>query len=157
MIQATTTEIFEEDSKADVRVIGKRKESTTRSESRNITDDPIRMYLMQMGEIPLLSREEELAYAKEIEATRYHYRNNMLATNYMLQAAVSMLHKVLHGKLRLDRTIEVSVTNASGKEAVLKRLGPNLDTIRELLKLNRRDFSEAIYKKNSKKKRHEAS
>ena len=156
MIQATTTDIFEEDSKADVRVIGKRKESTTRSESRNITDDPIRMYLMQMGEIPLLSREEELAYAKEIEATRYHYRNNMLATNYMLQAAVSMLDKVLHGKLRLDRTIEVSVTNASGKEAVLKRLGPNLDTIRELLKLNRRDFSEAIYKKNSKKKRHEA-
>ena len=82
------------------------------------------MYLMQMGEIPLLSREEELAYAKEIEATRYHYRNNMLATNYMLQAAVSMLDKVLHVEASVDRTIEVSVTNASGKEAVLETPGP---------------------------------
>tara|TARA_B100000700_G_scaffold59999_1_gene65541 strand:+ start:11789 stop:13264 length:1476 start_codon:yes stop_codon:yes gene_type:complete len=156
VIQATTTDVFEEDSQAEVNVIGKRKEPAPRKESRNITDDPIRMYLMQMGEIPLLTREEELCYAKQIEATRYHYRKTMLATNYMLQAAVSMLDKVLHGKLRLDRTIEVSVTNASGKEAVLKRLGPNLETIQELLKLNRRDFSEAIYKKNSKKKRHAA-
>ena len=156
MIQATKKDVFEEDSKSSANVVGTRQETTTRSESRNITDDPIRMYLMQMGEIPLLSREEELSYAKEIEATRYDYRNTMLATNYMLQAAVSMLDKVLNGKLRLDRTIEVSVTNASGKEAVLKRLGPNLETIQELLKLNRRDFSEAIYKKNSKKKRHEA-
>jgi len=156
VIQATTTDVFEEDSQPAAKVVGARKESGTRSESRNITDDPIRMYLMQMGEIPLLSREEELRYAKQIEATRYHYRTTMLATNYMLQAAVSMLDKVLHGKLRLDRTIEVSVTNASGKEAVLKRLGPNLETIQELLTLNRRDFSVAIYKKNSKKKRHEA-
>lgn len=156
MIQATKKDVFEEDSKSAANVVGTRQETTTRSESRNITDDPIRMYLMQMGEIPLLSRDEELSYAKEIEATRYDYRNTMLATNYMLQAAVSMLEKVLNGKLRLDRTIEVSVTNASGKEAVLKRLGPNLETIQELLKLNRRDFSEAIYKKNSKKKRHEA-
>ena len=156
MIQATKKDVFEEDSKSAANVVGTRQETTTRSESRNITDDPIRMYLMQMGEIPLLSRDEELSYAKEIEATRYDYRNTMLATNYMLQAAVSMLDKVLNGKLRLDRTIEVSVTNASGKEAVLKRLGPNLETIQELLKLNRRDFSEAIYKKNSKKKRHEA-
>ena len=156
MIQATKKDVFEEDSKSAANVVGTRQETTTRTESRNITDDPIRMYLMQMGEIPLLSRDEELSYAKEIEATRYDYRNTMLATNYMLQAAVSMLEKVLNGKLRLDRTIEVSVTNASGKEAVLKRLGPNLETIQELLKLNRRDFSEAIYKKNSKKKRHEA-
>ena len=62
-----------------------------------------------------------------------------------------MLDKVLHGKLRLDRTIEVSVTNASGKEAVLKRLGPNLDTIRELLKLNRRDFSEGFIRRIQKR------
>ena len=89
MIQATKKDVFEEDSKSAANVVGTRQETTPRSESRNITDDPIRMYLMQMGEIPLLSREEELSYAKEIEATRYDYRNTMLATNYMLQAAES--------------------------------------------------------------------
>ena len=34
------------------------------------SDDPVRMYLTQMGEIPLLSRQEEVALAKQIEITR---------------------------------------------------------------------------------------
>ena len=37
-------------------------------------DDPIRMYLMQMGDISMLSREEELQAAKRIEATQKNYR-----------------------------------------------------------------------------------
>ncbi|MBT4692707.1 MAG: sigma-70 family RNA polymerase sigma factor [Planctomycetaceae bacterium] len=114
----------------------------------NITDDPIRMYLMQMGEIPLLSREEELAAAKNIELSCRRYRQSMLATNYMLEAALQMLEQVQQGNLRLDRTIEVSVTNAAGKEAILNRMGPNLVTLRTLMELIRKDFSIAIYRKN---------
>ena len=34
------------------------------------SDDPVRMYLTQMGEIPLLTRQQEIALAKEIEITR---------------------------------------------------------------------------------------
>ena len=34
------------------------------------TDDPVRMYLMQMGQIPLLNRAQEIASAKQIEKTR---------------------------------------------------------------------------------------
>ena len=49
------------------------------------TDDPVRMYLMQMGQIPLLTRLEEVASAKEIERTRSNYRHWMLATDFMLQ------------------------------------------------------------------------
>ena len=56
-------------------------------------DDPVRMYLMQMGEIPLLSRAEEIASAKEIERTRLRFRNTMLASDYLLQGAVSLLRK----------------------------------------------------------------
>lgn len=37
-------------------------------------DDPVRMYLTQMGEIPLLSREEEIRLAKKIELTRKRFR-----------------------------------------------------------------------------------
>jgi len=71
------------------------------------TDDPVRMYLMQMGQIPLLNRSQEIASAKEIERTRVRYRHCMLATDYVLQGAVEALEKVRDGQLRLDRTFVV--------------------------------------------------
>ena len=117
----------------------------------NITDDPIRMYLMQMGQIPLLSRAEELTAARNIEQSCRRYRQSMLATNYMLEAALQMLEQVQQGNLRLDRTIEVSVTNAAGKEAILNRMGPNLATLRTLMESIRKDFSIAIYRKNPRR------
>ena len=47
----------------------------------------------------------------------------------MLQAAVSLLEKVRDGRLRLDRTIEVSVTNVREKRHIMGLLGPNLATL----------------------------
>ena len=43
-----------------------------------LSDDPIRMYLSQMAEIPLLSREEEISLAKKIEVTRKRFRRAVL-------------------------------------------------------------------------------
>src|SRR5262249_38230229 len=94
--------------------------------SESQIDDPVRIYLMQMGEIPLLSRPEEIESAKRIENTRRRFRHSMLASDYLLQGAVALLEKVRDGKLRLDRTIEVSVTNTAGKKKIIARLGPNL-------------------------------
>jgi RNA polymerase primary sigma factor len=119
-------------------------------------DDPVRMYLMQMGEIPLLSRPEEIASAREIEITRTRFRHNMLASDFVLQGAITLLEKVRDGSLRLDRTIEVSVTNTAEKKRILRRLGPNLATLDMLLRANRRDFRFAISKKNPTALRHEA-
>ncbi len=108
------------------------------------TDDPVRMYLMQMGEISMLSRVEEVDAAKSIEATQIGYRNNMLATDYMLLGAVGLLKKIRDGELRIDRTVEVSVTNTAEKKKIMRRLHPNLRTIEHLLRLNRHDFRTVI-------------
>ena len=112
--------------------------------SENQIDDPVRIYLMQMGEIPLLTRPEEIESAKRIESTRRRFRHSMLASDYLLQGAVALLEKVRDGKLRLDRTIEVSVTNTAGKKKIIARLGPNLKTLTDLLRRNRTDFYIAI-------------
>ena len=61
----------------------------------------------------------------------------MLATDYVLQAAVALLEKVRDGQLRLDRTIEVSVTNIREKRHIMGVLPPNLRTLRHLLQANR--------------------
>ncbi|MDX1930896.1 MAG: sigma-70 family RNA polymerase sigma factor [Pirellulaceae bacterium] len=108
------------------------------------TDDPVRMYLMQMGQIPLLTRLEEVASAKEIERTRTKYRHWMLATDFMLQGACKLLEQVRDSKLRLDRTIEVSVTNAAEKKAIMKRIVPNVHTLKHLLLRNHHDYFIAI-------------
>jgi RNA polymerase primary sigma factor len=119
-------------------------------------DDPVRMYLMQMGEIPLLTRAQELSAAQAIEKTRTRFRDNMLASDFVLQGAVNLLEKVRDGALRLDRTIEVSVTNTVEKKRILRRLGPNLETLVKLLHQNQRDFRFAIHRKHPTAKRHEA-
>lgn len=120
------------------------------------TDDPVRMYLMQMGEIPMLNRNEEINSAKAIEKSRTLYRNSMLATDYVLQGAVELLEKVRTGELRLDRTIEVSVTNTVEKRNIMKRLSPNLTTLRHLLLQNHKDFHTAIDKRRPMKQRRDA-
>jgi RNA polymerase primary sigma factor len=103
-------------------------------------DDPVRIYLMQMGEIPLLSREQELTSARQIERTRLAFRRHMLASDYVLQGAVALLKKVRDGELRLDRTVEVSVTDAAEKKQIVSLLPPNLTTLDHLLRQNLRDF-----------------
>ncbi len=119
-------------------------------------DDPIRVYLMQMGRIPLLTREEEVASAVAIDKARFSYRNTMLATDFMLHGAVDQLQKVRDKELRLDRTIEVSVTNKVEKERIMARLDPNLATLRNLLSQNKGDYLISICKSNPIKERRSA-
>jgi len=119
-------------------------------------DDPVRMYLMQMGRIPLLSRDEEVAAAKEIERTRALYRHSMLATDFAIEGAIEILEQVRDGELRLDRTVEVSVTNTAEKKRTLRRLGPNVKTLRELVTRNRRDYFIAIDKQRPRRERRTA-
>src|SRR5437762_5910163 len=71
----------------------------------------------------------------------------MLATDCVLEGAVEALEKVRDGQLRLDRTIEVSVTNTTEKKRILKRIWPNLATLRHLLKQNNHDYRIAVSKK----------
>ena len=53
-------------------------------------DDPVRMYLTQMGEIPLLTREEEISLARKIELTRKQFRKEVLSSGFGLQNAIEI-------------------------------------------------------------------
>ena len=119
-------------------------------------DDPVRIYLMQMGEIPMLNREEETTIAKRIAHSRRGYRHCMLASDYILQAAVHLLEDIRDNKLRLDRTIEVSVINLREKTRLLNVLTPNLATLRHLMLQNKRDFRLAISRKQTASQRRQA-
>ena len=120
------------------------------------SDDPVRMYLTQMGEIPLLTRKQEIALAKRIEVTRRRFRAKLLECDYVIQAAYKILWRVHKGELPFDRTVQVSVTDRLEKEQILGRLPHNLQTLEVLLKRNRRDYRIALSKSLSKTKRRQA-
>ena len=107
------------------------------------SDDPVRMYLTQMGEIPLLTRREEVALARQIEMTRAHFRRRVLSCDYVMQTAVKVLRRVNDGDLPFDRTVQVSVTDQLEKGQILGRLPTNLRTLETLLKRNHHDFQVA--------------
>jgi len=109
-------------------------------EGESWSDDPVRMYLTQMGEIPLLTRQQEIALAKAIEFSRARFRRRVLACDYVMQTAFKVLRRVHEGDLPFDRTVQVSVTDRLEKDQILGRLPHNLRTLETLLKRNRRDY-----------------
>ena len=104
--------------------------------SRRI-DDPVRMYLTQMGEIPLLTRDQEIGLAKKIEITRKRFRRKVLECDYALRLVVDVLKKVNDGELPFDRTVKVSVTENLEKDQILGRMPHNLATLAHLMDLQR--------------------
>ena len=119
------------------------------AESIRTSDDPIRMYLSQMAEIPLLAREEEIALAKKIEITRRQYRRTLLESDYAMRATVDTLHQVQRGELPFDRTIKVSLTERLTKEQITRRMPHNLRTIDVMITQNKADFELLVRKSTS--------
>jgi RNA polymerase primary sigma factor len=106
-------------------------------------DDPVRMYLTQMGTIPLLTREEEIRLAKKIETTRMIFRRRCLESEYVVVQAVDTLRLVHTGDLPFDRTMRISTAEDNAKEKIAKRIPCNLGTVEKLLNLNRQDWAAA--------------
>lgn len=108
------------------------------------SSDPIRMYLSQMAEIPLLSREEEIALAKKIEVTRKRFRRTVIGCNLAMRTTLTTLSRVHRGALPFDRTIKVSLTERLTKEQIQARMPHNLKTLQHLTEESRRDFNRLL-------------
>jgi len=134
------------DEETELEAEGALDELLNAEDTESWSDDPVRMYLTQMGEIPLLTRQQEIALAKQIEITRAKFRHKVVECDYVMQQIVRVLRRVHDGELPFDRTVQVSVTDRLEKEQILGRLPHNLRTLAVLLKRNRRDYCLATSK-----------
>ena len=112
-------------------------------------DDPIRMYLTQMGEIPLLTRDNEISLARKIELARMAFRRKMLENDYCAKNAVDILQQVHDGTLSFDRTMKLSTAENLVRSVIRKRLLDNIQTVNKLLKLNRSLFKKSLQTQNA--------
>ncbi len=98
-------------------------------------DDPVRMYLTQMGEIPLLTRDEEISLSKKIEITRKRYRHAVLGCGAGISAALRILRDVTGGDLAFDRTLRIGTADPVDKDDLQRRMPFNLRTIEKQLEV----------------------
>ncbi len=114
------------------------------SEPNRRIDDPVRTYLTQMGEIPLLNRENEISLARKIEVSRMTFRRKMLENDYCAKNSVEILQQVQQGGLSFDRTMKISTAENLIRSVIKKRLPQNLKTINALLAMNQALFKEFL-------------
>ncbi|EKD28466.1 MAG: hypothetical protein ACD_79C00291G0001 [uncultured bacterium] len=76
--------------------------------SSDVLDDPVRMYLKQMGSVPLLTREQEVEICKRIEKTENFLRENIFLFGHIPREAHLLAKKIISGKERFDRIIQDS-------------------------------------------------
>ena len=81
------------------------EEKEVRTSQNDILDDPVRMYLKQMGQVPLLTREEEVAISKRIEKAELKAQDALFSTALTLEFQNSVVTKLLNREERFDRVV----------------------------------------------------
>ncbi|UCB57084.1 MAG: RNA polymerase sigma factor RpoD [Candidatus Omnitrophota bacterium] len=91
-------------------------------------DDPVRMYLRQMGQIPLVSREEELRLAKEIEAAEHNFRQAVFDCLRAKGEVLNVANKILKGEFNLEEAVREEPS--LNREKLLKKLSVLVSKLR---------------------------
>ena len=93
--------------------------ASSASDALDRTDDPVRMYLREMGSVELLSREGEIAIAKRIEAGRNTYIGGLCESPLTFQAITIWREELLDEKIMLRDVIDLDATFGSMSESDL--------------------------------------
>jgi len=71
----------------------------------DVLDDPVRMYLKQMGQVPLLTREQEVEISKRIEDAELMVQKHIYRFGFTARAHLELAQKLVEGRERFDRVI----------------------------------------------------
>ena len=83
----------------------KHNEAQMKSSHLDILDDPVRMYLKQMGQVPLLTREQEVSISKRIETAEQKAQNALFSIGLSTKFQNALAHRLLNREERFDRVV----------------------------------------------------
>jgi len=146
--------------RAEAQAVRQAEANAAKASLTERIDDPVRMYLTQMGEIPLLTRPEEIHLAKTIEITRKRFRKKIMGSALAMREAIRILEMVANKELAFDRTLKVNpnpkpdddpkIVETLGKQFMQQRLPVNLSTIKNLFERFDAQYRELALKSFSK-------
>ena len=114
-----------------------RKPSTSKKfKSKRYYDDPVRMYLREMGRVPLLDREGEVRVAKKIETYQKMINQNVFKCGSTLREMYNFLHRYRERRVRLDQIFKVDISTWIDKNQDAKII----EKFKEILKENEEKF-----------------
>ena len=108
------------------------EEESARSSQSDMLDDPVRMYLKQMGQVPLLSREEEVEISKRIESAESAALKIIYSVSITSDFQLEICQKLLDREERFDRV--VLDKKIDSRESYFKSLAKQVEALDNLNK-----------------------
>jgi len=101
--------------------------------SHDTFDDPLKVYLSQMGNLPLLTREAEIEFAKRIEINRKLFRKYLLSSEITLMKIIEDITKIQNGTLHFDEALKGNSFAGNEKNTIMEKIPGNISTIKKIL------------------------
>ena len=125
---------------AEAKEAEKEIEADLKSEAEDMAvkalDDPIRMYFSQMAAIPLLTRDEEILYAKEIEKSQNELGRHIYQTALGQDEALQLLEQISNHTRLVEKSLDLTLSRKGDRHAFFDRLRKELPKMRTLFEVS---------------------
>jgi len=146
LLKSMEIEVIHSSDVEDFKARMEKEERDKQSARSDVLDDPVRMYLKQMGQVPLLTREQEVEISKRIEEAEIHTTRLFNRMGCATDAYLGVIEKIESGKQRFDRVI--SDKHVECREDYFNVLPRILQGIRRNHALAEKYFLEFVRAKN---------
>ncbi len=137
LLRSMDIEIIDSDTRGRLRINAEAEEESAETQAKaarlEVLDDPVRMYLKQMGQVPLLTREQEVEISKRIEQSEQQIKKHIFKFGYSYREGILLAKRLLNSKERFDRI--VLDKKAKSRETYLKSLPKYITHLDEQYKI----------------------
>ena len=116
----------------------KKTVQTKKFQNKKYYDDPVRMYLREMGRVPLLDREGEIRIAKKIESAQRMINKNVFKCGSTLREMYNFLHRYKEKRIRIDQIFRMDIGTLMDKTQDSRLI----DDFKQVLKDSEKIFNE---------------